>query len=221
VTVLPDHWPPDQVRQIAPVFPMPGLWLFPYVVLPLHVFEPRYRQMVEDSLDGPGRIVLATIQTGHESEAAGSPPLYPLAGLGEIGRHERRKDGLFDIWLVGLQRVRIHEVESDSIYRQVEYEAASEVQPSEEEDKPLRQALTVAIEARTNGPDGPMEIPPDVPISRLADLLVLRIPLPKEDVQRLHSELDVARRARLALLEHEARPVEMDEDQDEDKNPLT
>ena len=44
--------------RIVPLFPLPNVWLFPAIVLPLHVFEQRYRQMVEDCLDGPGRIVL-------------------------------------------------------------------------------------------------------------------------------------------------------------------
>ena len=60
---IPQNWPPDEpVRRVVPLFPLPQVWLFPYVVLPLHVFEERYRQMVEDSLDGPGRIVLGTIR---------------------------------------------------------------------------------------------------------------------------------------------------------------
>ena len=51
------------------------MWMFPYVVLPLQIFEDRYRSMVEDSLDGPGRIVLGTVMDGHEEELKGSPPV--------------------------------------------------------------------------------------------------------------------------------------------------
>ena len=62
--------------RVVPLFPLPNLWLFPSVVLPLHVFEERYRQMIEDSLDGVGRLVLGTIQAGHELDSAGSPPVF-------------------------------------------------------------------------------------------------------------------------------------------------
>ena len=71
---------------VSPMFPL-GTVLFPSMVLPLHVFEPRYRAMVEDLLDSPGRLVIATVPEEHVAELPGSPPVYPVAGLGEIGRH--------------------------------------------------------------------------------------------------------------------------------------
>jgi len=87
---IPESWPPedpsDVTRRVVPLFALPHVWLFPYVILPLHIFEERYKQMIQDILDGPGRIVLATVQDGHEDDLAGSPPVYPIAGLGEIGR---------------------------------------------------------------------------------------------------------------------------------------
>jgi hypothetical protein len=80
---IPDSWPPEPdefdpagqdatdtgddgasrptARFVAPVFPLPGVFLFPGQIMPLHVFEPRYRQMIEDSLDGPGRLVIGTV----------------------------------------------------------------------------------------------------------------------------------------------------------------
>jgi Lon protease-like protein len=118
--------------RVVPMFPLPNVWLFPAVILPLHVFEQRYRQMVEDCLDGPGRIVLGTIRAGHEPDASGAPdapgtpPIYPVAGLGEIGRHERLPDGRFNLLLVGLQRVVVREAPSDRLYRKVEIQPAPE-----------------------------------------------------------------------------------------------
>ncbi len=55
------------------MFALPQVWLFPYVILPLHVFEERYRQMIEDNLDGQGRIVLGTVQQGQEDDLLGNP----------------------------------------------------------------------------------------------------------------------------------------------------
>src|SRR6185436_20389622 len=114
-------------------------------IVPLHIFEPRYRQMVEDMLDGPGRLVMGTVLEGHEGEIADAPPLYPVAGIGEIGRHEHLPDGRFNILLVGLARVRIREVESDRLYRKVETEALEEIPVAEERQRALRGELHKAI----------------------------------------------------------------------------
>jgi len=188
---------------VVPLFPLPNVWLFPFVLLPLHVFEERYKRMIEESLDGPGRLVIGTVQIGHEHELAGSPPIYPIAGLGEIGRHERLPDGRFNILLMGLQRVRVCEAPSDRPYRRVEIETAEEIHTAPERDEELREKLVRSIQERTqNSPT----FPPGVPISRLADLLILGMPLPHEILNRLYCELDTSSRADLALAEHAVRP---------------
>ena len=65
-------------RNPVPMFPLPGVFLFPSQILPLHVFEERYRQLVEDCLDGPGRILVPTVVGAGEP-----PPVLPVAGLGD------------------------------------------------------------------------------------------------------------------------------------------
>ena len=119
------------------------------VVLPLHIFEPRYRSMIEDSLDGPGRLVLATIQEGHEKDSSGTPPFYPVAGFGEIGRHERLADGRFNIFLVGLKRVWVQEVPSDKLYRKVEIQPIEEIDVPKQQAKELRPEILAAIQERS------------------------------------------------------------------------
>ena len=189
--------------KVAPLFPLPNVWLFPAVILPLHVFEERYRQMIEDCLDGPGRIVLGTIQAGHEHESAGAPPIYPLAGLGEIGRHERLADGRFNILLVGLKRVLVKEVPSDRLYRKVQVHAAPEVPIAAQHEKELRAELLAALAARTKElPD----IPDGFSTSHLVDMLVLRLPLAHASLNQLYSELDAEKRARAALAQHVLSP---------------
>lgn len=207
---LPAQWPPEDVSRVMPVFPLPNLWLFPGAILPLNIFEPRYRQMVEDCLDGPGRLVLGTIREGHEHEAAGAPPIHEVAGFGEIGRHDRQPDGRYHIVLIGLGRVRIEEVESDRLYRKVNAQPLFELDEHPVDELELRARLTLAIQRRTAaahpGQDLP-DIPPDVPIGRLADLLALRVPLPHAVIAELFAELDVAARARRAIEEDRRRPL--------------
>lgn len=201
----PSRAPERLPGRIVPLFPLPNVWLFPAVILPLQIFEERYRQMVEDCLDGPGRIVLGTIVAGHEHESAGAPPIYPLAGLGEIGRHERTDDGRFQILLVGLQRVFVKEVPSDRLYRKVEIFPAHEVPIAAPAEPELRTQLLAALNARTK--DLP-EIPPEFSTGHLVDMLVLRMPLEAASLNALYSELDTERRALIALAEHAKRPLE-------------
>lgn len=190
-----------------PLFPLANVWLLPFVVLPLHIFEERYRQLIEDSLDGPGRLILGTIQEDHEGEAAGNPPIYSLAGYGEIGRHERLDDGRFNIWLVGLKRMWIEEVESERLYRKVAIHPTEEIEVPREREGGLRTALSAAIAERVENVDPAHE---SLPLSRLVDLLTLRLPIPHEVMNRLYSELDLEKRARLALEEHRQRPEKED-----------
>jgi Lon protease-like protein len=187
----------------APLFPLPNLWLFPGAVLPLYIFEPRYRQLVGDILDAQGRIVLGTVVPGHERELAGTPPVYPVAGLGEIAWHQKLPDGCYQLRLVGLARVAIRELESSRLYRRVEVRPLPEQNPREDDVPALRGRLSEAIRARTQ-PD--LALPERAPVARLADLLLLRIPLPTAELQGLFAELDVGRRAEGALYEHERRP---------------
>ncbi|MEM7310029.1 MAG: LON peptidase substrate-binding domain-containing protein [Planctomycetota bacterium] len=203
---IPSAWPPEPLgeRAVVPLFPLPRLWLFPHVVLPLHIFERRYVQMIEDCLDGPGRIVIGTVPPGYDEQLAGSPPVQPIAGLGEIGRHEKLPDGRYDIWLYGQTRAHIREVDSDRLYRKVEVEPIDESEPDGPETEALREEVTEAIRARV---EKVKDVPAQVPLSALADFLTLRMPLPPEVTQGLYSQLDPVARAKAALLEHNQRPI--------------
>ena len=66
----------------VPLFPLPGVFLFPHQVLPLHVFEERYCELVCDLLDGPGRFVVATILVGETEAFEHTPAVLPVAGYG-------------------------------------------------------------------------------------------------------------------------------------------
>jgi Lon protease-like protein len=187
----------------VPLFPLPGLFLFPGTALPLHVFEPRYRQMVEDLLDTSGRLVLGTVMPGHEKEVMKTPPVHCIAGLGEIARHQRLPDGRFVIFVIGLTRVRLSEVESNRLYRKVDVAPLAErpVPPSEADA--LRRDLTAAVRARSPS----VTLPPDVPLGQLTDLLLLHLRLDVTTMIDLYSRLDVAERARGALDQHAKVPL--------------
>ena len=183
-----------------PLFALPKAWLFPGAVMPLLVFEPRYVQMVEDLLDRSGRLVIGTVQEGWEHEMLGAPPVHPVAGFGEIGRHERRPDGRYVIVVVGLGRVLVDEIESDRLYRQVR--AHRVLENDELEEPELRGRLVTAIE---NLAPEAKDIDEQVPLGRLADFLLLRLSPGHDVLRQVYPELDEKRRAERVLEVFDAR----------------
>jgi len=90
-----------------PLFPLANVVLFPRVKTPLHVFEPRYRQLTEHALAGDRRIGMVAVHPEHLEEMAGDPPLYTVGCEGVISDASSLPDGRFNIVLQGTQRFRI------------------------------------------------------------------------------------------------------------------
>jgi len=103
---------------VLPIFPLPGLTFFPHTLLPLHIFEARYRAMVTDCLARDRRLAVVGLKPGYEADYDGKPPVYRVAGAGEIVRCERLATGRYNILLRGDCRVRIEaELPTDTPYR--------------------------------------------------------------------------------------------------------
>ena len=201
---VPSGWPDrvDIASRTAPVFPLRDVFLFPGQLLPLHIFEPRYRQMIEDGLDGPGRIVIAAPREDEPPTPQG-PQLPAVAGIGEIVRHHRLADGRFLIWILGLGRVRLQEADSDRLYRRVSYDVVEEVGPTRTEIDELLAPLQRAITERVG--DG-VQLPDSVTIGQLADILGQCTPLPGALMTHIFAETHVTRRARMVLDAHAKFP---------------
>ncbi len=103
---------------VVPIFPLPDVTFFPHTLLPLHVFEARYRAMVMDALERDRRLAIVRLRPGYEAAYAGKPAVHPVAGVGEIVSFERLATGRYNILVRGDARVRIEsEVPSDTLYR--------------------------------------------------------------------------------------------------------
>ena len=89
------------------LFPLPNLVLFPHVLQPLHIFENRYRELLEESLATDRLIAMAVLAPGWENDYEGRPPLESTACLGRIVTHQRLEDGRYNLLLAGLRRIRI------------------------------------------------------------------------------------------------------------------
>lgn len=131
-----------------PLFPLPETVLLPHTVLPLHVFEPRYRRMTADALDGPGLIAPAMFDrkvTQHEYLHS-KPPLKPHVCIGYIERYESLDDGRYLLMLRGLCRAMIvDEIENDpyriAILEPVDWPPATDTQLSGEREQ-LQQIIS-------------------------------------------------------------------------------
>ena len=92
-----------------PLFPLGNVVLFPRVHVPLHIFEPRYRQMTAAALAGERRIGMVAVRPEHQAEMAGDPPVFAVGCAGLIQQAGQREDGRYDIVLLGTNRFRILE----------------------------------------------------------------------------------------------------------------
>ncbi len=129
-----------ELPEILPVFPLTGTLLLPGTTLPLHIFEPRYRSMVEDALGGDK--VFGMIQPfvpqednhplpGTEKE---TPELFRVGCAGYIEKWEKAQDGRYAIYLRGVNRFRSEEeLPVHRGYRRVKanYEVFSDTKPQE------------------------------------------------------------------------------------------
>jgi ATP-dependent Lon protease len=115
---------------IARLFPLPNLVLFPHVMQPLHIFEPRYRAMMEAAIASDQMIALASFAPGWEKDYEGRPQLLPMACLGRIATYQRVEDDRFNLLLLGLKRVQIQrELPPTRLYREAEVAIREDIYP--------------------------------------------------------------------------------------------
>jgi uncharacterized protein len=116
------------MSDLLPLFPLPNVVLFPNVFLPLHIFEPRYREMVADALASDRMIGMVLLRPGWERweraphDRGGQPPVYPIGCSGVITHVERIADGRYNIVLRGVERFRIEREDSQRPYRRAAVE---------------------------------------------------------------------------------------------------
>jgi uncharacterized protein len=102
---------------ILPLFPLPNVVLFPGALLPLHIFEPRYRAMVADALQGDGRIGIVLLRLGWDQDYDGRPPIHTIGCSAAIVHATPLDDGRYNIVLRGLERFRVVAEDHDQVYR--------------------------------------------------------------------------------------------------------
>lgn len=188
-----------------PIFPLPNVVLFPQVSLPLHIFEPRYREMVADALEGDRLIGMALLRPGWEGNYEGRPPVYPIGCAGVITHHDRMADGRYNIILRGLEKFRITGEDHTRAYRIARIESLLEHVTGPERDaiKAARRRLEKLLIPQPRGRGADTNLPPALNDEDLVNTLAQYMELePLEKQALLEREGPLARcRSLIELLE--------------------
>jgi len=186
-----------------PIFPLPSSALIPGGHLPLHIFEPRYRRMIEDVLAGSRVLAVALLAPGWEAEYQGRPPVFSILGAGYVQAAERLPDGRYNILLHGVTRARIvDELEATRPYRIVRAEAVPDVvQPRERpildaQSQTLRQLVVDLAAALPDNAAVPLAeaCVRERDAGRLADLVGAAVLVDHRQRQEFLEEFSVAKR---------------------------
>ena len=109
---------PVSIPKVIPLFPLPNLVFFPRTYVPLHIFEPRYREMVQAAAASHRMVGMVLLKEGWEADYEGAPAIFAMGCVGRMMNVQRLSDGRSNILLQGLRRFEIqHEVGAES-YRQ-------------------------------------------------------------------------------------------------------
>jgi Lon protease-like protein len=191
------------------LFPLPDLVFFPQVMQPLHIFEPRYRQMTADALAGDRLIALVLSKPCWEADYAGSPPVHAVACLGKIVADQKTDDGRYNILLRGLSRIQIvHEIPHGKAYRKAKVELLAEVPVADAlAERRLRRKLARLVPHLFRGQQNLKDQfrkllrSSDLTLGALCDICAFASDLDVEFKQALLEELEVEQRL-IRLLEH-------------------
>jgi len=200
-TPPPSGKQPDLKAAIGelPLFPLPQAVLFPGALMPLHVFEPRYRQMTRDALDTHRMIAVVQLLPGAEGQSP-QPPIANVAGVGAIVESQELPDGRYNILLEGRARVHLTELPFVPPYRRARGEILEDrvIEITDVDQHSLiavANAFTAFVQARD--PSFHFTLPPSLPAGRIADLCAHHLILDARDRQNLHETLDPAERVRI------------------------
>jgi Lon protease-like protein len=184
---------------VCRLFPLPKVVLFPHAVLPLHIFEPRYRQMTEDALAGDKLVTIVQWRAPYPTHAGVEPALEEIGCLGRILQHERLPDGKFNFLLLGRKRVRLgREIPGDRLYRRAEAEILEDEHADLPQERCIQEITRLVREVfeRQGGLDPEMDTLLDskMPLGTLTDLIAYALGLPPAIKQTLLDERRVDQR---------------------------
>lgn len=194
--------PPD--LSAVPLFPLPNVVLFPRAVLPLHIFEERYKAMTAEVLAGSGRIAMALLKPGWEKCYYHRPAIEPVVCVGLILTHERLRDGTYNFLLQGQSRARIIREDSKASYRvaelsELEESSVLEIELADERQRLINLFEESSLLATGIGRQFRQLLAGPLPTADAADLIAFNF---LEDIQlkqSLLSDVNVRQRVRRTI----------------------
>ena len=182
---------------LLPLFPLPNIVFFPHTRLPLHVFEPRYREMVKDALDADQRIGIVLLRPGWQADYFGAPGTFDCGTLGTIEQAVPVEDNRFNIIVRGDVRFRILEEVSRVPYRTARVLAQPEAPRALEEAYRQREWLADLSRQYLEYLPEQTEVPEieTVNLDALTNALIMSLNLDVEEKQKLLEMDDVLARA--------------------------
>jgi Lon protease-like protein len=199
---------PEQFSGIARVFPLPNVVMFPHVMQPLHIFEPRYRALFEEAIEDDRLLALGVLAPGWEKQAEERPRLRSTACLCRIATHQQTPQGTYNVLLLGVRRLRlVRELPPKKLFREVEAEILEDHEP---DDAPpgaaaaLQHRLLAAFKAAMPKIPQAYEqldhlLGSQITLGMLTDIVAYTIDFDIDAKIGLLAECDVFRRTRLLL----------------------
>lgn len=189
------------------MFPLPNLVVFPHVVQPLHIFESRYVEMLEDAIAGDHLIAMALLLPGWQGQYEGRPPVDPFVCLGRVLSHSPTKDNRYNILLGGIARARIlKELPAQRSFREVELEILKDIEPESTNSQMRELQDELVTTFRKFIPDDSSAktqfsqiLDQRSQLGTLTDLISYSLPLDLAFRQTLLGEIDVLQRTKLLL----------------------
>ncbi len=193
---------PPEHGELVPLFPLPQTVFYPNTLLPLHIFEPRYRQMVAEALEGEKKIGMVLLLPGWEANYYAAPPIATVGCVGKIEKHVLLGDGKYNMVLKGLSRFRVVGETEGKPYRRASIETLKEINDQSliTGPNPLKEELIrhcyEYIRALSSGKNFRTEMILDdcKILSHLADQIAYQLNLTTEQKQKLLEEQDVLKR---------------------------
>ncbi|MBK9129344.1 MAG: LON peptidase substrate-binding domain-containing protein [Phycisphaerales bacterium] len=194
------------VPSIVPVFPLPGVVLFPHTILPLHIFEPRYRQMFADAIAGDSIVAVALLRPGWEPlYHTPRAPIHRVVGVGRVVQHELVAEGNYNVLLRGVGRAVVLEELQKPPYRRARIQPLETFCHADEESTDQMRATLFATIRDHPAVDRKLcenwlkleEAP--IPLDVLIDLLGAGLPAGPELRQCILDEPDAMSRAEIVL----------------------
>lgn len=200
---------PESFSGRVRLFPLPNLVVFPHVMQPLHIFEPRYRAMLEEALADDGLIGMVLLAPGWETDYEGRPPLREVGCLCRVATYHKTDEGSYNVLVLGLRRIKIEkELPPDKLFRVAQVQLCEDGyddEPSEDRADLQHRLLDSFKRVLPRIPEAYEQLDEllgsQVPLGMLTDIVAYTLDIDLEFKERLLAEINVNRRAEW-LLDH-------------------